>query len=133
MVVAEDDDELRMLVASLLAHDGFEVVQVRNGNELLDYVHRSGAAAEGPDLILSDICMPGATGIDVLSQLQREHISTPVVLMTAFPDPGIALQADTLGAVTLVAKPFELDDLRMIVLNLTDGAHELEPPASRPS
>jgi DNA-binding response OmpR family regulator len=123
ILLAEDDDELRHLVASLLAYDGYEVIEVSNGQELLDYLVEvlRDKRMTPPDLILTDVCMPEASGLDVLQRLKSARVSTPVVLMTAFPDPLVTAQASSLGATTLITKPFELDDLRMIVLNLTSS------------
>ncbi len=121
ILLAEDDPELRTMVSLLLSADGFEVVEVRDGQQLLDYLN--GAAADGtrssvPDLILSDVCMPSVDGLQVLEQVRRAELDVPVVLMTAFATEHMSRHADELGAATLLTKPFEIDDLRMIVLNL---------------
>lgn len=134
VLVAEDDLELRRMLSALLSADGYEVIEVADGRELLRYMTslsgRSGSGSDGdgqalepmdmrvPDLIISDICMPQVDGLSVLEQLRNADVGTPVVLMTAFANESICEQADELGAVTLLSKPFELDDLRMIVLNV---------------
>jgi CheY-like chemotaxis protein len=125
VIVAEDDAELRHMVSSLLSADGYEVVEVVNGEELLDYIAGLTRAADGsvePDLIISDICMPEMDGLQVLKRLRNAHVATPVVLMTAFANAAVCEQADRLGAITLLSKPFEIDDLRMIVLNVAAGS-----------
>ena len=121
VIVAEDDAELRHMVSSLLSADGYDVVEVVNGEELLDYVAsltRADGKCVDPDLIISDICMPEMDGLQVLKRLRDAQVATPVVLMTAFANQAICEQADHLGAITLLSKPFEIDDLRMIVLNI---------------
>jgi CheY-like chemotaxis protein len=127
VVVAEDDTELRHMLAALLCADGYEVVEVINGEELLEYIesirHQHGPSAE-PALIISDVCMPALDGLEVLKQLRRARVGTPVVLMTAFANPSVVEQADQLGAVTLLSKPFEIDDLRMIVLNVAHSHND---------
>lgn len=128
ILLAEDDFELRRMLSMLLSADGYEVVEVTNGQQLLDYLRqrRSEEHLGGhPDLIISDVCMPEVDGLQVLEQLRDAQVPTPVVLMTAFANASICDQADELGAVTLLMKPFELDDLRMIVLNLADRSRAL--------
>jgi len=119
VLLAEDDTELRRLIASILSSDGYDVVEVTNGNELLEYMRAPGGRS--PDVILSDICMPGRTGFDILRELRARGIMTPVVLMTAFGEVFSEPAARELGALTLVEKPFEIDDLRMIMLNVAPG------------
>jgi DNA-binding response OmpR family regulator len=116
VLVAEDDPELRRMISSVLTYDGYDVVEVADGAAMLSYLRACDTAV--PDVIVSDICMPGSSGLDVLAQLRELGLSTPFVLMTAFPDQCTEPCARELGAVTLVEKPFEIDDLRMIVMNL---------------
>jgi DNA-binding NtrC family response regulator len=66
-------------------------------------------------LIISDVRMPGVSGLDVLATLRREDWSTPVILMTAFGDLETRAEARRLGAKALFDKPFDVDDLRTAV------------------
>jgi DNA-binding NtrC family response regulator len=121
VLVAEDDAECRRLVSTVLSHDGYDVLEVVDGSTMFEYLAACGRGTEFPDVIVADICMPGRSGLDVLSHLRELGIAAPVVLMTAFPDHCTEANAVQLGAVTLVEKPFEIDDLRMIVLNLSSS------------
>jgi CheY-like chemotaxis protein len=116
ILVAEDDPELRRMISSVLSYDGYDVVEVADGGSMLAYLRACDPAL--PDVIVSDICMPGCSGLDVLAELREVGLSAPFVLMTAFADQCSEAGARSLGAVTLVEKPFEIDDLRMIVMNL---------------
>lgn len=98
-----------------MAYDGYEVVEVEDGRGLLEQLSEHG---DSIDVVVSDIFMPGLSGLDVLARMRERGIAAPVVLMTAFPEQCTEAGARALGAVTLVEKPFELDDLRMIVMNL---------------
>ncbi|HMJ13684.1 MAG TPA: response regulator, partial [Polyangiaceae bacterium] len=121
ILLVEDDYEQRRMVAAVLRLDGYEVTELSNGQELLDYMLRreaDGPTYEEPDLIVSDVCMPQRDGLAALDQLRAAGIHTPAVLMTAYPEHCETSRADELGALTVLEKPFELDDLRMIVLNL---------------
>ena len=76
----------------------------------------------GIDLVISDIRMPGASGLDVLATLHSANQPVPVVLMTAFGDRQTHEQALKMGEAALIDKPFELDELlslanRLLPLN----------------
>jgi CheY-like chemotaxis protein len=118
VLLAEDDADLRTLVAQGLRKDGFEVVEVANGLQLLDYLasllagDKSGAPAQ---LIVSDVRMPGVTGLSVLAGLHASGLDVPVILLTAFADEETRAEAKQLGAFALVDKPFDMDALRRLV------------------
>ena len=118
VLLAEDDASLRQLLASVMRADGYEVIEVADGVQLLDAVERTLAKRDRPDgfLIVADIHMPGLTGLDVLAVLRCAYASTPVVLITAFPDQEARAEARDLGAVAMLAKPFSVDELRAVVL-----------------
>lgn len=119
VLVAEDDDAFRRLLASTLRRDGFEVVEARNGRELVDHVAALvQRTAEPFDVIISDIRMPVMTGIDALAGLRAADWSTPVILITAFGDETTRAEAMQLGAGAFFAKPFDLADLRTTALYL---------------
>jgi len=119
VLLAEDDDQMRMLVAAALRADGHHVVEARDGRALLDEIG-SELLGERPgqltDLIVSDIRMPGLTGLEVLAGIRQARWSTPVILITAFGDEATHVAARALGAACF-DKPFDLDDLRTAVLN----------------
>lgn len=117
VLIAEDDPHLLRLLAGTL-EDSYDVAQASNGFELLD----SATAGERPDLIISDIRMPGLTGLEVLAGLRSlkrigARGGTPVILITAFGDAETHALAGRLGAVVL-DKPFDLDDLRSCAVHL---------------
>jgi len=120
VLLAEDDGEMRCVVAGALRSDGYEVVELPDGGRLLVEVAariKAGGRGDSPDLIVSDIRMPVCTGLQILSAIRDAHWRTPVILMTAFGDERTRRDAESLAAV-LVDKPFDLDDLRAAVANL---------------
>jgi CheY-like chemotaxis protein len=131
VLLAEDDREMRDMVAAALRLDGAEVVVARDGTELLERlgsltaelpaVGRSGHSPFA--LIIADIRMPGFTGLQVLEGMRRAGWSTPMILMTAFSDRTTRARVEEQQAV-LFDKPFDVDDLRTAVLHL------LRPPSS---
>lgn len=122
VLVAEDDPELRRLVAAALRKDGLEVIEVEDGNELhLEMLFDGVGVGRLPDLVVTDIRMPGRNGLDVVAAVRRRGWTTPVVFITAFGDDATHQRARSLGQCTVVDKPFELDDLRLVVRGALAG------------
>ena len=110
---------MRRLVADALRKDGYEVEEESQGSTVL----RRLLNVEAPfDLIVSDVRMPGCSGLDILDALRRSGSRTPVIIMSAFGDEPTRTQAEGLGAV-FFDKPFRLGDLRLAARRLV--AHGL--------
>jgi len=118
ILVADDDDEMRSLLSALFRSDGFTVSEAKDGQELLSMLTAK-TAPDGtpiaPDLVVTDVQMPGATGIRVLSHVRRAHPTVPVILITAFGSAELHAQAKRLGAATVLDKPFDVAELRKLV------------------
>jgi CheY-like chemotaxis protein len=118
VLVAEDDDDLRMLMGAILRLDGHSVTEVRSGNELLSTLSTPEGMNAGPDggfhLVVTDVRMPGFSGLDVVERMRNCGCSTPVIAVTSFPDAGLHRLADRLEAL-LVAKPFSLEAFTVAV------------------
>jgi CheY-like chemotaxis protein len=128
VIVAEDEADVRQLVAVALRRLGYEIIEARTGAELLDELG-DGLLLEDlaarPDLIISDIRMPGLTGLEILAGLRHAEWSTAIVLMTAYADLETREEARRLGADAFFEKPFDIDDLITVVVNMTPmPAHE---------
>ena len=109
VVLAEDDGALREMLALVLTESGYQVTTVGNGAELARSL-REGAPGGRFDLIVTDVNMPGGSGLDVVDRLRKDGDCTPVILITAFPQDDTRKRAGELG-VRLLAKPFELEAL----------------------
>lgn len=116
VALAEDDDDLRSLLATMLRRAGYHVREFSSGAQLLLTLV---PPARGVDLVISDIRMPGASGLEVLANLRGGDQTVPVVLMTAFGDRSTHERALELGAAALIDKPFELDELLSLADRLT--------------
>ncbi len=118
--LAEDDDEMRELLCGALRQDGYEVVEARDGGEMLERVRVAYQNPEdAPDVIVMDVRMPKLSGLGLLSAIRRARWSTPVILITGFGDSMLHDQAQSLGATVVFDKPFDVDDLRTAVLNVS--------------
>lgn len=117
VLLADDQPQMRSLMRSALMRDGYEVIEAEDGPSLI-LALINGLLSEqtrAPDLIITDVRMPGFTGLEVLARLRREDWSTPVILITAFGDEALHKEAARLGAARVLDKPFELEDLRAVV------------------
>ena len=118
ILLAEDDPALRSLLAAALVRDGYSVVEAADGSEVLDLLALHLVANTGLprlDVIVSDVRMPGWTGLDVLVGLRALPGAPPVVLITAFGGDEFRDRARRLGAAATLDKPFDIDDLRGVI------------------
>ncbi len=120
ILVIEDDETVRDVLRSFLWEKGYEVTIAHNGETGLDMVR-----AEKFDMILTDLVMPGITGMDILKEVGAAKISIPVIVMTAFGTVQTAVEAMRHGAFDYITKPFNLDEL-MIVLDKALSHSELQ-------
>jgi CheY-like chemotaxis protein len=125
VLVAEDDAEMRAMLTASLRAQGLEVAVACDGFELRE---RLVSLDDVPDLIVSDVQMPGWTGLAALRWLSMNRPEVPVVLITAFGGPKIRARARQLGAVAVFDKPVDLGELLDAVLCL---ALFPEPAGSR--
>lgn len=118
VLVADDDEDTRSLVAETLRADGHRVTEANDGAELVEILRD---ALDGltvrPDVIVSDVRMPKLSGLGVLAELLRAQWNVPVVLITVLADESVRTVARRLGAVGVLKKPLDLDNLRTAVLN----------------
>jgi CheY-like chemotaxis protein len=111
-LVADDDPEMRAWLMAVLGHRGVEVAQVESGVELLRAL-----AQDGPfDLVVADVRMSWATGLQALSMARAAGYLTPFVVITAHADESVRASAFELGA-TVLEKPFSIEEL----LRTADG------------
>jgi DNA-binding response OmpR family regulator len=120
VLLAEDDDSMRALLAEALEGKGYEVTQCGDGLSLVGRIGDILAPEHGNsyDILVSDIRLPGFTGLEILSGLAEEPLTPPVVLITAFGDEETHAEAERLGAAALLDKPFEIERLLDIVAEL---------------
>jgi len=115
LLLAEDDGPFRFLLTMALRRDGYQIVAVSNGVDLLDILgdslSRDGTLAPF-DLVLSDLRMPGWPGLEALAEIGRNPGMPPLILFTAFGDEDTHKRALEIGALTLLDKPFDIDYLR---------------------
>ena len=118
--LAEDDDDMRALISMALQNDGYDVIEAKDGAELLELLAgASSSPMRRPDIIVSDVLMPCYSGLGVLAALHKSSWNIPVILITARRDESVIRDAMRLGASAVVHKPFDIDDLRTAILNVS--------------
>jgi DNA-binding response OmpR family regulator len=132
VLLAEDDDELRRLLARKLRRQGCDVVEARTGTQLVELVVEHTVEPIGPGqraaaLVISDLRMPGRSGLDVLRLLRRASVQVPVILMTAVGSREVHDEALMLGATAVFDKPVDLDDLAATACAVLQAGED-EPP-----
>ncbi len=119
ILVAEDDDAFRLLLMSHLRDAGHHPVELEDGSELEDYLTLSQMKSVTlPDLILTDLRMPGSSGLEVVRRARANGLRCPIVLLTAFPAPEVFEEAEAIGHITVLGKPIELERITECVSDL---------------
>jgi len=110
VLVVDDKEMMRDSVGGTLRRAGFAVVTAPDGSAALDMV-----AQKRPDALVTDLRMPGMTGLELLERLRKVDEELPVLVMTAFGTIETAVRALKLGAFDYLTKPFEGDELVIAV------------------
>jgi CheY-like chemotaxis protein len=137
ILIAEDDPEMRRLLVQSLRREGFETAECSDGWELLDHLGNPvfSGSQDDFDLIVSDIRMPGVTGLEILEGIHETEWYVPMILITAFGSDQIHREAEELGAAGIFDKPFDIEELisriREILVLDSDLGHNWEPKRLR--
>ncbi len=113
VLVVDDEEAARYGMRRALGGYGYEVEEAGSVEEA-----RTAVAARRPDLMLLDVNLPGTSGLEYLRELAGEGERAPLVVMvTAYGSERVAVEAIKAGAYDYLSKPFEIDDLRLVVKN----------------
>ena len=121
---------MRLIVVEALEREGHAVEEAVDGRELLARATRGEHEERELDLIVSDVRMPGMTGMQVLEILRSSERTTPVILMTAFGGPELRERARRLDAV-MFDKPFSVPELRAEVARILERRGRIRPAVSK--
>jgi two-component system, NtrC family, response regulator PilR len=110
VLLVDDETSMLELLRMLLKDEGYALRTASSVEEA-----RSQLAAERPDLVLCDILMPDGNGLDLLKEIKQEDAHTAVVMMTAYTSTKAAIEAMKLGAYDYVSKPFDNDELKVVI------------------
>jgi DNA-binding NtrC family response regulator len=121
ILIVDDDSGQRSLLDSFLRSQGFQTMPVSSGERALELLR-----AEQFSMMISDVRMPGLSGLETLRRARQEHAVLPVLLVTAYADIREAVGAMRDGAVNYLAKPIDLDELLANVQQATGIARTPE-------
>ena len=120
--IADDDEAIRIVLEEGLKSAGLEIATFADGESLIDALN-----IDKPDLIISDIKMPGMHGYDLLKHIKNNYEKLPVIIMTAFTDMQAAIDAYGGGAFEYIPKPFDLEEAISTVKKALEEQKEAKP------
>lgn len=115
ILVVENEKSMRDLLTIVLEKDGHQVETARNGEVAVQLIQE-----HNYDVVLTDINMPRANGIDVLDAVNRLRPGTPVIMMTAYASAETAVETMKKGAYDYLSKPFKIEELQLIIKNAAE-------------
>jgi DNA-binding NtrC family response regulator len=120
-----DDDELIVsMLSRALKKDGYEIKSELETDGVVNKIR-----SWSPDVVMLDINMPEQSGIDILQELKRKEVDTQVVMLSADDTAETAVKAMKLGAADYLTKPFNMDEVRIVISNIVEKhklKHEVE-------
>ena len=115
--LVDDDASIRWVLERALRNDGMSPRAFEAAEPALDALRR-----ESPDVLITDIRMPGASGLELLRLIRDARPALPVIVMTAHSDLGSAVSAYEGGAFEYLPKPFDIDKAVALVRRAANGA-----------
>ncbi len=106
ILIAEDDELILRTVEHRLKREGWDVFVSTNGKEAIETIRSTEL-----DLVISDIMMPFASGLEILSALKEMKKDIPVIMLSAMGQEDVVLKAFALGASDFIVKPFSPNEL----------------------
>ncbi|UFN59274.1 nitrogen regulation protein NR(I) [Microbulbifer celer] len=119
--IIDDDRSIRWVLERALSREGIETTCYENGDRALDDFY-----SEQPDVVISDIRMPGSDGFKLLQRFQAERPALPIIIMTAHSDLDSAVAAYQGGAFEYLPKPFDVDEAVAVTRRALAHANEQE-------
>jgi two-component system, NtrC family, response regulator AtoC len=110
VLVVDDEENLRLVLRTLLARSGYEVQVAKSAEEAL-----AGLSQFDPDFVLADVRMPGMSGIDLCRELSARGSTATAIVMSAFGSIDLALEAMKAGAYDYLSKPFKHDEVLLVL------------------
>jgi two-component system NtrC family response regulator len=125
VVVIDDEVNAAQALETLLREDGYEVWNAQDARSGLQLVEK-----EDPDVILTDLRMPGMDGLELLARIKEARPETMVILMTAYGTVKTAVQAMKLGAEDYLSKPIDVEELEVVLQRTVEKKRLLEETRS---
>ena len=121
ILVVDDEDSLRRVLQVQLEQDGYSVVTAASAQQAFSLLQ-----LRGYDLVITDLRMPGLSGMEVLKQVKSQYSETVVIVLTAFGTVETAVEAMKAGAYDFLTKPVHPDELSLVVARALDHLRLIE-------
>jgi diguanylate cyclase (GGDEF)-like protein len=115
ILIVDDEEIMRSFLADVLVDEGYEVDIAENGEQGIEKIKTGNF-----HLVVTDVKMPGVSGIDVLKSAKNIDKNIDVIIMTGYASVNTAVESMKLGAVDYITKPFNIDQIKMIVERTID-------------
>jgi len=106
VLIVDDEENIRVMLKAMLTKQGYDILVAENASEALQIVQR-----DLPDFILTDVRMPGLSGIDLVKILTEKQLPSTIIVMSAFGNVDQAIEAMRAGAYDYIMKPFKTDEI----------------------
>src|SRR5512135_237786 len=126
--IVDDDRSIRWVFEKALTREGIDYASFPSAKEALEAL-----SAGPPQVLVSDIRMPGPSGLELLKTLKRQHPSVPVIIMTAYSDLDSAVAAFQGGAYEYLPKPFDVDQAVDLIRRALEESQREEAEAEAPA
>ncbi len=113
ILIAEDEPMLLKTIELKLKKEGYEVITTHDGREAIAKIEE-----QAPDLVISDIMMPYASGLEITALLKQKQKQIPIIILSAMEQEKVVMEAFELGADDYITKPFSLNELSIRVKRL---------------
>ena len=123
ILIVDDELSMREFLQIMLEKEGHHVITAENGDQGLQII-----ADHSFDLVISDIKMPGISGLDLLSAIKDQDNTLPCIMITAFASPEDAITAMKFGAFDYITKPFKVDEIRAIINSALKNKRQVTGP-----
>jgi len=115
VLIVDDNREIRTILEEYLREEGYAAQGAGDGNEAL------AKHGESPfDLIITDLNMPGMTGMELIKAISMEESTTEFIIITGYASLDSAIEAVKAGAFDYIVKPFRIEELRVVIKNARD-------------
>jgi DNA-binding NtrC family response regulator len=119
--LVDDDEEVLDLIEQILKEEGLTTWRFHQAEDLLETLESTSF-----DIIISDLILPGLTGLELLDRLHRKGITTPFVLITGYASLDSAIESVNRGAFSYIKKPFNIEEIRFVINRLRQRQDLLE-------
>lgn len=119
ILIVDDEDALREALGKILEDDGYGVISAASGEQALEILQDHPV-----DLMLTDIRMPGMSGLDLLKKIREIHSSLGVIILTGYGEIDSYIEAMHFGALEYVSKPFKINELKFIVNKILNNSSD---------